>query len=173
MIDGIPTTGLDTTFDFLAHLFGPSTRKASFSPTHQYADFEEMKADFERRGTITVSTAHSESTVFATPHLNACFRYWHDMAHIATGAPFTAEGERTAATYQAHQVYHLQGPSEETKSRWYALIDCEVNGQTEYFMKHGSFPDNQRDFARMYLAVYHDLDAETFPHTLDGLTIVR
>lgn len=170
MIDGIPTNGLDTTFDYLVFLFGPTRRRMDFSPTHDYADFAEMKADYLRRGTITVNTAHSERTIFATPHLNHCFRYWHDIAHIQVDAPFTETGERRAAEWQIARVMDLVGPTWEAKNRWAAIIDTEVNGQVDYYLKHGTFPEDQRAFAIEHLAA-KGYDVATFPHTLDGLVI--
>lgn len=171
MVDGFALNGIDPTFDYVAFLFGPSTRRQSFSATHDYANFAEMKADYARRGTITVNTAHGENTIFANKDINARFRFWHDMAHLAVDAPFTAEGERLAAGYQMSQVRALVGPSDADKARWVALIDCEVNGQTSYFMEHGEFPDNQRAFALAYLEA-RGVDITAFPRTLKGVSIV-
>lgn len=156
MIEGMPTNGLDTTFDYLVFLFGPTTCQ--------------MKLDYERRGTITVNTEHSDNTIFATPHLNHCFRYWHDLCHIKANVPFTPEGERSASILQRQMVCDLVGPDRTTKARWCAIIDTEVNGQVQYYLKHGTFPTDQRQFAIEHLAA-KGYDASTFPHTLDGLTI--
>lgn len=170
MITGFPTNGLDATFDYLTYLCGPTRRKASFSSTMQYADFAEMKADYLRRGTITINTDHSESTIFATPHLNHCFRYWHDMAHLKVNSDFSPVGERRAAEEQTRFIWSLEGPDSKTKARWAAILDTEVNGHVDFYRRHGRYPSDQRAFAIAHLFT-KGYDAATFPHTLDGLTI--
>lgn len=167
---GFVTGGLDITFDYLTFLFGPSKQNADFHLTSQYANFDDMVLDYKRRGTIRVNTDFSDNTIFGEPRLNWYFRYWHDMAHLATGAPFTADGERIAATYQMTQVWALQGPSDADKRRWCAIIDVEVNGQVDYYLTHGEFVSDQRGFAALELAK-RGYDVNSFPSTLDGLTI--
>ncbi len=167
---GIELGGIDPTFDFLVFLFGPSKQNADFSSTHDYADYADMERDYKLRGTITVNTAHSERTIFATPRLNWYFRYWHDMAHLAVGAPFDAVGERLAAEHQIRQVWALQGPTNTTKARWAAIIDTEVNGQVDYYLAHNTFPVNQREFAIAHLAA-KGYNVSEFPKDVYGLTI--
>lgn len=168
---GMAFGGLDITFDYLVFLFGPSRQRQDFQASQNYANVAEMAADYARRGTITINTDHSAGTIFATPDLNAKFRFWHDMGHIATGGEFTLDGERIAAEYQMAQVRALVGPSDDDKARWCAIIDEEVNGQAAYYFEHGGeFPADQRAFAREYLTA-RGWDVDAFPRTLDGLTI--
>lgn len=166
---GFATNALDVTFDYCVFQFGPSRQRQDFRPTHQYRNIAEMTADYNLRGTITVNTDYSENTVFGEARINHCFRFWHDLCHIATGAPFDADGERAAALYQIAQINALVGPSDADKARWAAIVDCEVNGQVEYYLQHGEFPANQREFAIAYLTS-KGWDVATFPKTLSGGT---
>jgi hypothetical protein len=168
MVQGFSLAGIDPTFDYVVSLMAPKKLKYS---SKQFASFEEMKKDFEAFGVLTVNVEHSDHTIFGEPRINWLFRAWHDSQHIEANADFSPEGERIAASFQQAQIVGLQGVSVRDKQRWIALIDAEVNGQGEYFISHGSFPVDQRDFVKEWLLTRWGLDASTFPRSLAGLAV--
>lgn len=145
---------LDPTFNVIVSEFAPARFLYSDA---QYKDFAAMRADYDARGIIAVNVDHSENTIFGAASVNWQFRAWHDMAHIATNAPFTAEGERAAGAYQMEQIRARYGYSADTY-RWCAIIDAEVNGQVAYFFEHGEFVTDQFAYAVEYLRARHGLN---------------
>ena len=145
---GVAIGGIDPTFDYIVSLLAP---KAISYTASDYADFAEMKSDFEATGRIKINVNHSDKTIFGSPVTNWQFRAWHDACHILANADFTFEGEKRAASLQATQVLALDGPSLYDKARWIALIVAEVIGQGEFFIQHNDFPANQRAFVAGYL----------------------
>ena len=168
MITGIALNGIDPTFDYIVSLFAPKRLKYS---SQQFEDFAAMKKDYEAFGILSVNVNHSDNTIFGEASTNWLFRAWHDSQHIEANADFSVEGERTAASFQQSQIVMLQGVSMQAKRRWIALVDAEVNGQLEYYLANGSFPENQREFVVSYLLEKWGLDASTFPRTLDSIQV--
>jgi hypothetical protein len=145
---------LDPTFNVIVSEFAP----ARFNYTDkQYASFEDMRTDYRQRGFINVNVDFSDGTIFGAASVNWQFRAWHDMAHIAVDAPFTADGERAAAAYQMAQVRARYGNSRESY-RWCAIIDAEVNAQVAYYLAHGHFVADQYPFAQAYLLDMYGLN---------------
>ncbi len=101
-----------------------------------------------RDGIITVSSLHSERTIFGSPWINAAFRAWHDAVHLAIGAPFTLEGEREVCFEQQRQLEERYEAAVGTAELdfWLTLIRIEVIGQAEYFERTGAFPEDQVAF---------------------------
>jgi hypothetical protein len=120
-----------------------------------YASFEDMAADYESRGHICINTANSEGTIFGDPAINWAFRAWHDYAHIIENAPFDEVGERQAARQQCNHAwidYYRGNITYAQYQRFSRIIDCEVNGQVQYYLKHNAFPPDQMAFAKEYLS---------------------
>lgn len=118
----------------------------------QYADYDEMKQDFERTGRIKVNVDYSTGTIFCSPTTNWNFRAWHDMCHILEDAPFSREGEYMAMIRMQEQVYDMPDLTAEEKKLFALLIECEVMGQVDYYEQHGGFPTNQLEFAKNWLS---------------------
>jgi hypothetical protein len=115
-----------------------------------YASFEDMAADYKSRGHLCINTANSDGTIFGDPAINWAFRAWHDWAHIRGNFPFTEQGERDAAFTQVCDVFKALGHTVDAV-RFAAIIDCEVNGQVQYYLAHNAFPPDQMVFAKEYL----------------------
>lgn len=104
----------------------------------------ELKRRAKRDGRITVSSLHSDMTIYGDPEVNFAARAWHDACHILAGAPFNDEGERAVAELQKQQLRAVYG---EASSRLFcAIVDAEVIGQLDYKATHGEFPRDQRAF---------------------------
>lgn len=168
MLSGISLLGIDPTFDYIVSLMAPKRLKYTAS---QFESFDAMRKDFEAFGVLTVNVNYSDNTIFGSPVTNWQFRAWHDSQHIEANADFSSEGERIAASFQQSQIVILDGPSMEDKRRWIALIDAEVNGQLDYYLQHGAFPTNQREFVTAYLLDKWGLDVATFPRSLDTVQV--
>lgn len=168
MVSGIALTGIDPTFDYIVSLLAPKKIKYT---AQQFDSFAAMKKDYEAFGVLTININHSDNTIFGEPSTNWLFRAWHDSQHIEANVDFSSDGERIAASFQQSQIVMLQGPSMEDKRRWIALVDAEVNGQLDYFLSHGEFVRDQREFVTAYLLDKWGLDASTFPRTIDHVQV--
>lgn len=164
---GIATNGLDITFDYLVSVMAP--KKVRYTDK-QFANFAELKRDFEHTGYLTINVLYSDSTIFGSPAGNWQFRAWHDACHIIANADFSPQGERNAAKLMREQVWKLNGPSLIDKARWCAIIDAEVIGQGSYYATYGTFPENQRTFVADYLRTQYGFT--DFPKSLDNVTII-
>lgn len=119
---------------------------------HEYKDFDDMKTSYLRDGYLLINRGNSENIIFGVPYVNHAFRAWHDYCHVRNNADFSVDGERLAFEQMVYDVIYKYGSTEQT--HWFArILDCEVNGQTGYFMKHNKFPDNQYEFAIGYLGL--------------------
>lgn len=163
---GVTFGGLDITFDYIVSLLAP--KKVKLTST-QYADFAEMKADFERTGYLSINVEHSDNTIFGSAVGNWQFRAWHDACHILADADFSFEGESSAAAKMIEQLHKLDGPTCEDIARWSAIIDAEVNGQGLHYQLTGEFPKDQRAYVREYIARNHGLVDSDFPTTREQL----
>jgi hypothetical protein len=114
------------------------------------SNFEELKADFAKRGRIAVWSGGSEHTIFGEPDINYMFRAWHDWCHLHGNHDFTVEGERNAALMQCEHIRQRYGDGE-TAAEFCKLVMEEVCGQAEYQKARGHFPNDQVAFARAYL----------------------
>lgn len=170
---GVAFGGLDITFDYIVSLMAPKNVKlVSGQP---YADFDAMVVDYERTGYLKISVDHSDATIFGSASVNWQFRAWHDLCHIQANADFSPAGEEIAANRQMAQLGELLAKDSIALAdylRWSAIIDAEVNGQTEFFVKFGAFPEDQRTFALNYLRVNFGLTLLDFPTSLAN-TVVK
>lgn len=116
-----------------------------------YATLAEMRADYDKTGRIKVSTLHSDNSIYGDPFVNWCGRAWHDYCHLACNAEFDAEGESLAAAHQIQEMYDYIGWTSPLGHRFARIINAEVNGQVEYYLKHGNFPVNGYEFTKGYL----------------------
>jgi hypothetical protein len=90
---------------------------------------------------LIVWAGASDGTIYGDPRVNWMFRAWHDACHIILNAPFTLDGERYVAKYQAGCLGDLAG----------RIVIAEVAGQAEHYALTGSFPINQVKFVTDYL----------------------
>ena len=107
-----------------------------------------LVAEFRATGGITVSSLHSERTVFSSPEGNYAFRAWHDWHHIRLNAEFDRAGEIRVYWAMRDDMRRMGIECE----RVLALLECENIGQRDYWERFGAPPDNQRAFACGYLA---------------------
>lgn len=116
-----------------------------------------LKARAKRDGRITVSSLHSDLTIYGDPEVNCAARAWHDACHILADAPFTDEGERAVCELQKAQLRAVYGDA--SSLLFCAIIHAEVIGQLDYKTANGRFPDDQRGFVMTALTELLD-DAE-------------
>jgi hypothetical protein len=102
--------------------------------------FETLKSNVV--SILTVWSGASDKTIYGDAAVNHAFRAWHDSLHLKLNAPFTLEGEILVAKFQANALKN---------DALGAIIMAEVQGQAEYFAKHGTFPENQVEFIQSYL----------------------
>lgn len=111
-----------------------------------------LKAQARRDGIITVSSLHSDLTIYGDPEVNYAARAWHDACHILADAEFDDAGERAVCELQCKQLRMVYG---DASSRLFqAVVRAEVVGQLEYKREFGEFPDDQRTFVSQYLGGY-------------------
>lgn len=109
-----------------------------------------LKARAKRDSRITVSSLHSDQTIYGDPEINYAARAWHDACHILANAGFDDAGERKVCALQQAQLAQVYGGASSLLFR--RIIEAEVVGQLEYKAEHGAFPDDQRSFTLEYLA---------------------
>lgn len=109
----------------------------------------ELKRRSRRDGVITVSSLHSDHTIYGDPEVNCAARAWHDACHLLADAGFDDAGERKVCALQQSQLATVYGDASSLLFR--RIIEAEVVGQLEYKAQHGAFPANQRDFVLNYL----------------------
>ena len=102
---------------------------------------------------IIVWTGESDQTIFGAPHINHAFRAWHDWVHAAFDLPFTEDGEHKVMQIQQRHVDTLGAMlfTNEEKSLFYRLLECEIDGQIAEFKRTGDFVKDQRAFAKQYM----------------------
>jgi len=104
----------------------------------------ELKRRAKRDGRITVSSLHSDLTIYGDPEINYAARAWHDACHILADAAFDDAGERAVCELQKRQLRAVYG---EASSRLFcAVVDAEIIGQLDYKAANGEFPRDQRTF---------------------------
>jgi hypothetical protein len=151
---------ISTEFNQLVQFYGGLVKHTL--STYDYADFAEMRADFEATGSIKVNTEHSDGTIFGSPEVNWLFRAWHDYCHLLVNAGFDAQGERMAASEQIRQVRAHPGLTREQKTLFTRIIDIEINGQVDYYIEHNDFPSDQYAF---FVGEYARRYGEKIPET--------
>lgn len=141
----------------MAHLTNPRGWTVSRNAPSSLAS---LKARSKRDGIITVSSLHSERTIYGDPEVNIAARAWHDACHILANAGFDDAGERAVCALQQSQLATVYGDASSLLFR--RIIEAEVVGQIEYKAQHGDFPVDQRGFVLDYLA-------KTLPRGFDGV----
>lgn len=91
---------------------------------------------------LVVWSGASEKTIYGDPSVNWAMRAWHDSIHLKLNAGFDVLGEKRVALEQARLI---------GSDQMGLVLMAEVQGQVEYFEKHGSFPVDQVLFVRNYL----------------------
>lgn len=94
------------------------------------------------QGQLIVWDGASDNTIFSRPEINHIYRAHHDYAHAAYRLDTVALDEM-----QLSKILESQAPTREIQ----ALIRAELAGQVEYYMQHGAFPKNQKNFCVDYL----------------------
>lgn len=110
---------------------------------------------FSDTGTLHVSDAHSDQTVFSNPEGNIAFRVWHDWRHIWLQAPFNEEGERDVHDMMRGDLVawcHRHRCGQQETQRALAILEAENIGQLAAWKRDGHPPVDQRTFAMGYLA---------------------
>jgi hypothetical protein len=98
--------------------------------------FEDLMQHYKATGSLVIWSGGSDATIYKDPAVNYLFRAMHDYTHILINADFTMKGETRTAYKQMSQV-----GTELAK-----IIQIEIIGQAEYYMKTGSFLDDQVQF---------------------------
>jgi hypothetical protein len=132
------------TLEIARSLWPKGWRISAYAPK----TLDAMVAGFRATGGITVSSLHSERTVFSSPEGNYAFRAWHDWHHIRLSAGLDRDGETLVHDAMARDLRHWEGWQE----RSIALLECENIGQLDYWERFGNPPNDQRAFACGYLA---------------------
>ena len=146
---------LNSVVMFMACKFWPNGYNASSIPP---MSFEELKRMYANTGRITVSTDHSDKTIFGDPAFNWAFRAWHDYCHLIEDADFSLQGETTACETQCSQVVESFVSGELDPNLTCAdirqiinLLRAEVIGQAFYKQIHGDFVQDQVAFVMEYI----------------------
>lgn len=105
-----------------------------------------LKARAKRDGIITVSSLHSEQTIYGDPEVNYAARAWHDACHILADAEFDDAGEHAVCELQCAQLRMVYGDASSILFR--RIVRAEVLGQLDYKSLNGYFPVDQRAFVR-------------------------
>jgi hypothetical protein len=111
-----------------------------------------MRDDWQRTGRIAVNVDNSVNTIFGSPDVNWLFRAWHDYCHIQCNGGFDRDGELAAMRLMCDHINAHPGLTPAQRATFCELVRIEVEGQVDYYMATGQFPENQFDFAvRLYL----------------------
>lgn len=124
----------------IIHLAPPFEARAS--APDGFAELCELMSSV---GRMIVWSGGSAETIYRDPRVNHAFRAWHDTVHWQGKLPFTPEGEAEVCRRQILELFRKFGDNPETR-RWAALLDAEINGQVEYWQRHGEFPEDQVKF---------------------------
>ena len=116
-----------------------------------------LKAQAKRDGVITVSSLHSDLTIYGDPEVNFAARAWHDACHILANAEFDDAGERAVCELQCRQLRQIYG--ERSSRLFQAIVRAEVLGQLDYKSLTGEFPADQRRFVGEQINAYSDANA--------------
>ncbi len=98
-----------------------------------------------------VLSLYSDNTIYLNREANWAFRFVHDMFHVALNAGTDSLGEYEVARAMAVDIWATFGGNSDEAALYWA----DTCGQSDYFEKHGCFPDDQ-------LAFVVSLNAERF-----------
>ena len=113
--------------------------------------YEALRDYYNETGKIKVWNGASECTIFGYPVVNWAFRAWHDWVHVMNSLEFTVDDEHSVMRFQQLQIIELLGNTAQAQ-RFCMYLEAEIDGQAEYFQKHGHFPEDQRAFFNEYIA---------------------
>lgn len=98
---------------------------------------------------LPVFDGASEHTIYRDPKVNHAFRAWHDACHLREGGyDFSPAGEAQACALQCRDILNLWPQAPRALLR---IVEAEVTGQVEYFVRHGQFPADQEAFINSLL----------------------
>ncbi len=106
------------------------------------ATFAELLS-IEGRARLPAWRGASDRCIYGAPEINFAFRAWHDAVHLAGRFDFSPAGERRTCQEQIRQFYYKFPAAPAAVA---ALLDVEINGQVEYFVRRGQFPVDQARF---------------------------
>jgi len=121
---------------------------------------EALNTQIAATGRMLVSGEHCETTIFADPHVNHCFRAWHDWCHWNGQHEFNDDGEYKVFLMQTQHIVQCFGDTVRGDQFYNTgltgfmikILAAEVMGNIGYQAKHdGEFPTNQRAFVEAYL----------------------
>ena len=140
---------LNREFNGVVRYFGGMVRHKL--TREQYPTFEAMRDDYSHTGVIAINVDNCDNTIFGAPDVNYLFRAWHDYCHIQVNGGFDRAGELAAMRLMCEHIDAHPGLSDALKATCKELVRIEVEGQVDYFLATGQFPENQFDFA---LSIY-------------------
>lgn len=125
-------------------------------------------------GILVVSGEFSSRTIYPTAQDNHWFRHVHDMAHILYQCEFDSEGESKLHPLLWRWIettpFFWSLPAD--MQAWVrAVYYADTQGQTDYFDKHGAFPNNQRVFVAEAALRAHQLEQQTM-HKHEGILVI-
>ena len=139
---------IHTRVERISREVGFGYRPSATAPTTFKALLAEHKVSGLTGLPLRVSSDHCETSIF-TPEDNWRYRFWHDGTHVATGGNFSRAGEAVVAQEQLRQ---LEQAGTTPDSLVWRLLFCETFGQAECVHRLGSYPVDQCQFTKDYLA---------------------
>lgn len=98
---------------------------------------------------------------FLGEHYNVKFRALHDYMHYTYNLSFKFEDENKLSKLTAFEFYNIawnqMGLTAKESYDVYMVINAEIGGQIEYYVKHNDYVKDQSKFILEYLNV--DIDA--------------
>ena len=102
----------------------------------------------DNEGRLMIWKGASDETIFSRPAYNWMFRAWHDHHHVKRQYAFNEQGEYDVFKEQVKDVDTYIRPLDEALADYMImLLDAEVNGQVQAFLKDGAFISDQKQFA--------------------------
>lgn len=143
-------------FNEMAHVAVQSLMPDGFDTTADASlcdTLDKVKRHYRKTGRVLVWTGESDNTIFGTPEDNHAFRAWHDYVHINFDLPFTKQGEHTVMLLQQRHVDTIGGYyfTRHEKDTFVKLLECEIAGQLDEFIRTGDFVKDQRAFAKQFM----------------------
>jgi len=146
----------------LARDVGFSYEPAGDAPETYEAVLAAVRRSQCERVPFPVWAGGSDATIYGSAEANYAFRYWHDMAHIASTGDFTVAGELAAVRMQLTELARTFG----TDSIEYALFVADTLGQVWFHERtEGGFVQDQKSWVFAVVQAH----ADTHRGDLQGL----
>lgn len=116
--------------------------------------FKDLKETFKDNSLI-VFNGSNENTIFS-PETNIKFRAWHDLGHLRYNLSFKFKDEIKLGNLQAIEAMlwvNERYDDEKLARNCRDIIHADIVGQIEYYMKHGKYVENQKEYVMNYLGV--------------------